>query len=322
MSNDKLFGFSSNKELKVTFILKYFFQILTILGATLMALAGDFAYKYSEAVLLCDKQDNCYFPYIFNDWVCLVLGIIIGITGLVGTASDSKELKSNNEILKKENRKLKKVESDLNNAQEDYSKLFDRLHQKHSDVVKTWLKMISTEIKLTTYERLTIYYEHTEEFTLLSRFSQNKQFNKIHSQKFPLNEGVISKSWQHNSYKEEKSPLFHDEEEEYYTYMEKEYGYKRERLSEITMKCDRFFGIAIQEADDSIGVLLYEKISQEGDTDFNDKCDKLIAQSQKYESYLTKYVHDAIDLDRTIHINNNESAEDDLLKSFEEDNKK
>lgn len=320
MDKNKLFGLTSNKEIRITFIFKYFYPFLTILGACLMAIGGDFAYEHSQAVLECEGKENCYFPYIFNNWVCLILGAIIGIIGLIGANNDSKELKKANDELKKDNKKLKKIETELNDYKEENERLFGELREKNAEVVKNWLKIISNEMGLNTYERLTIYYEHNEEFTLLSRFSQNTVFNKIHSQKFPLNQGVISNSWQHNSYKEESSPKFEGNGQAYYDYMSSEYGYKRERLESITMKSDRFYGIAIQEAEDNIGVILYEKITNEDTDDFNRKCDKLLAKSKRHSSYLTKYIRHAIKLDRTFKVKTNDtSAEDDLLNTFKGD---
>lgn len=44
----------------------------------------------------------------------------------------------------------------------------------------------------------------------LSRFSQNTLYDKIHNNKFPLNQGVISKSWQHNEFIENNCPLYNE----------------------------------------------------------------------------------------------------------------
>ncbi|AGR76484.1 hypothetical protein A7H1H_0149 [Aliarcobacter butzleri 7h1h] len=314
----KIFGFSSNKEIKITFLFKYFYHILTVLGATLMAMGGDYAYTLTEAKEICNGKSVCFWPYIFNNWVCLIVGIILGITGLIYNNKDMNFLKEDNERLKKENRKLNKIESDLNSSKEDNESLKSNLREKHSDVVKTWLKMISSEIGLSTHERLTIYFEYKEEFTLLSRFSQNKLYNNIHTQKFPLDQGVISMAWQHNEYKETSSPIYKANNNRYFVYMEK-YKYTKERLERITMKSDKLYGIAIQNADDSIGVLLYERISTSDNTentsDFNQKCDTLKAICIKYQSYLTKYILDAIDLDRSINIDTSrEEVEDELVK--------
>ncbi len=308
-----------SKRIQLTVKLKYFYQILTLLGAVLFTIASDFAYTYDEAKKeLCTNGEKCAMAFVFNEYFIFCFGIIIGLIGLIGSCYDTEMLKKQNIELKKDNKKFLKVESELKNCKEENEKLFAKLCEKNVEIVKNWLKMISSELELNTYERLTVYYEYNEEFTLLARFSQNTLHNKVHTQKFPLNQGVISKSWQHNEYKEEKCPIFNDDNKLYYKYMKDTYGYSDDRLKKITMKSDKFFGIAIQVAEDNIGVILYEKITNAKDSDFNIKCDKLKLKCERYSNYLTIYIQDAIELDRGIQVNPSISAEDELFNSFKE----
>lgn len=294
------FGYSGNSRTILKLAKRFhqnFYFISTFLGVILIAIGGDFSNNYDECKILWDKN-NFFYAVITNNWVILFMGAIFGGFGIYGTAQDNKQLKLDNDTLKKENFKIDNLKDNLNITREENERLQGNIREKHEEVVKTWLKMISIDCKLTTFERLTIYYEDNGEFTLLSRYSQNKSYDKVHNQKFPLDKGVISKSWQHNDYKEEKSPLFIDDNSSYYEYMTRIYDYDQTKLETINMKSDKYYGLAIQEADENIGVLLYEKISQSDSADFVTKCTDIRRNHNKYQSYLTKYVKDAILLDR------------------------
>lgn len=318
---DRLFGFSG-KRFSFDFQLKYFYQIITILGTVCMALGGDFIPTFDESVkIFCSENSNCILAYVLNNIIIFIIGMILALWGIIGAKSDNEILQKNNDELKKDIKKFINIEKDLKSLKEENVKLIAQLNEKNEEIVKNWLKMISSEMNLNTYERLSIYYESNEEFTILSRFSQNTLYDKIHNNKFPLNQGVISKSWQHNEFIENNCPLYNENSKRnYINYMKKNYGYTEDRLNKLTMKSDKLYGIAVQIAEDNIGVILYEKISI-GEKDFNDKCAMLKQKSNRYANYLTKYIQQAIKFDRSINLKNknlNTRAEDGLFQTFKE----
>ncbi|MFP3416232.1 hypothetical protein SB773_32855, partial [Bacillus sp. SIMBA_074] len=85
-----------------------------------------------------------------------------------------------------------------------------------------------------------IYYEHDEEFYLLERYSKNPTYAKVHRQKFPLNQGVISKAWEHESHIESGCP-HSNSYEEYVKYLDEHYEYKKEKIDTLTMKSCRYY---------------------------------------------------------------------------------
>ena len=124
-----------------------------------------------------------------------------------------------------------------------------------------------------------------------------------------------------NEFIENNCPLYNENSKRnYINYMKKNYGYTEDRLNKLTMKSDKLYGIAVQIAEDNIGVILYEKISI-GEKDFNDKCAMLKQKSNRYANYLTKYIQQAIKFDRSINLKNknlNTRAEDGLFQTFKE----
>jgi len=292
------------------------YLIATGLGTLFIAMGGDYSNDIKASKALWNSGHGLQ-AFIFNNWVLLIFGIIVLFIGIFGNAKDNKNLKDKNKELENEIKTIDKLRHILDDTKEDNEKLQAELLNKHEEVVRTWLKMISIDCKINTYERLTIYYEDDEEFTLLARYSQNQSYNSVHNQKFPLDKGVISKSWEHNKHRENESPIFTTDEEVYYKYMEEAYGYDRNKLESINMKSDKYFGISIQEADENIGVLLYEKVSQVSDTDFDTKCKSIERNYKKYTTYLTKYVKDAILLDRASSISTSSiSLEDEFLNEL------
>ena len=63
---DRLFGFSG-KRFSFDFQLKYFYQIITILGTVCMALGGDFIPTFDESVkIFCSENSNCILAYVLG----------------------------------------------------------------------------------------------------------------------------------------------------------------------------------------------------------------------------------------------------------------
>ena len=316
------FGYYNDANLileTINYLQRNLYHICTYFGALFIAIGGDFAYSNTETTELF-KKGEYLIPIIWNNYFLLVLGILLGLYGLRGITDDLKALKEENIKLKQLKPELEKLKNKLDITIEDNDKLNSKIKEKHEDLVKSWLKMISLNLELSVDERLTIYFEQQESFTLLARYSQNKNYDKIHNQKFPLNKGVISKAWERNEWIENAAPRYEENNEDYINYMVKEYSYTKKKLNSITMKTDKFFGIAIQEADENIGVLLYEKISgseKKEITDFNTKCEIIRNKHTSNTNYLIKYVKEAIKLEY-LHTINTSEPEDDLFKMMGE----
>lgn len=311
-------GLTATKSIDlVEYLSKNFYYILTGLGGVLLTLSGDFANTHEQCVTFWEQKH--YIKSIFShEWVLLVAGLIAGLSGLIGTSSKNRELEKENMKLKDLESEIKELKEKIDDCQEDSQKLQGKVREKHQEVVKTWLKFFAVQTGLNTHERLTVYYEDEEEFTLLARFSQNKAYDNIHHQKFPLNSGVISEAWKHNEWIEDTSPMYDSQNEyEYLDYMSKKYSFTKERLKKVTMKSDKLFGLAIQETDENIGVLLYEKISIKKDEkeqeDFETKITKLQALYETYKDYSRKFVKDAISLDITKKSSQGKDVEKELL---------
>lgn len=272
--------------------------ILIVIGTVFLTISGAFGNNIEESIGIFKKEE--YFKLIYSSKIIyMLIGAILLYKGTKNFNSEYENLKGLNLELKKENKEIENLRDELNSSKEDIEKLHSRVSEKHQELVKTWLKLVTSELNLTVNERLTIYFEHDKEFTLLARFSQNQKYTDIHKQKFPLDKGVISEAWARNEHIESDSPIFKNNEDEYYGYMMNKYKFLKKEIISITMKSDKLFGIAIQEADENIGVLLYERISNSGEKSFDDNCAKIREHYKNYSSYFRKFVDDAKKLDRS-----------------------
>lgn len=160
--------------------------------------------------------------------------------------------------LEVENEKLSDAESALNFSQEEVQEATSKLIEKHTELVTTFLKGAFRQLNMDTYARVSLYYEHDEEFYILARYSANPNYSKIHRQKFPLNQGVISMAWQHNSHEESECPSAAEDFEQYKRYMNVTYQYDDDKISNLAMNSCRYYAKAVIDADVHIGVLVFE----------------------------------------------------------------
>ncbi|WP_257285974.1 hypothetical protein [Endozoicomonas sp. SESOKO1] len=151
------------------------------------------------------------------------------VFGAVGTYLDQSRQQADITQLREASKSFSTIKNALNAAQEELQIQKSKTSELHCDLVQSWLIGAYKTLKLNNLERVTIYYEHDEEFYLLARYSKNPHFAKIHCQKFPLNQGVISLSWQNDLHLELSCPSqkFIDD---YIQYMHVNYGYVAENI--------------------------------------------------------------------------------------------
>ena len=296
------FGFTGKAktfESAGAFLDKAFYSLLTSFGTILLTLGGAFvgSYKHDEALAAVNGVASSITYLISNPYLALVIGAPSLLIGGLGIYRDQRNLEKENKELRIKNDQVDLIRSSLNSSQEETENLKSDIYFIHQKLVETWLKGISKQIKLDTYSRVTIYFENEGSFTLLARHSSNPKLAKKHKLKFELNQGVISKAWQHGESIEKGSPSYEDDSEKYIEYMSRKYHYTREQLVDINMKSCLYFALAITEADDNIGVILFE--SEKSDN-FNDNMMNTVRDyCSDYQSHLCGFVRDGLLYDRS-----------------------
>lgn len=326
------FGFSSKKNTfqKLSIKLENNMYILfTVLGTALFTYAGGFA-SSAPSILSRTKGGAWHGQESLLDILSTLAthptlhffyGAMFVAFGLRGTSKDYANLQNNNQILNDEVKTLQHDREQLGSSLEEISKLNVLLREKHEQLVKTWLKGTfsnllrreNSTVQDNTYARVSIYYVYNNEFYILARYSPNGELDKIHRQKFKSGRGIINKIYQHLEWHENKLP-FYDEEnsDEYYTAIEKEYGYKKEQLSCFSMKTCRYFGEAIREADMTIGIILYESLLPE-DLQTEQQINNIRNYHERNRSHLCQFVRYGIKHDITVKHHDNVRTDKDVL---------
>jgi hypothetical protein len=313
------YGFSGNSDFFQNLgvgIGKALFIISSTMGTVLLTIGGayagsfDFDAKWTATTNFWDGMSLI----ILNPVTALISGVATLFFGAIGTYKDQNRQKLRMFELDQENQNLKETKSALNSTQEELQESKSRILRLHGELVKTWLKGLSKFLELDSKSRVTVYYEHDEEFYLLKRHSKNPKYSKVHQQKFPLNQGVISKAWEHGEHKEDKCPVS-SSYEKYKAYMNKTYGYDKTKIDSLTMKSCRYYAKAIIDADIHVGVILYESTNE---TTFMDDLEsKFDSYCQDHQGQLSKFVRDSLNFDREVNIKRqgkNISVEDDFLE--------
>ena len=216
---------------------------------------------------------------------------------MIGNYFDQKSLKRKNEALVRENEKVEAAQSGMDAAQEQVQDLASQLQRLNIDLVQTWLKSLSNNFGLDTNDRITVYYEYGRAFFLLARYSKNPEFRRVHRQKFPIDEGVISQAWQHEECVETECPEA-NEHQAYEDFLVEKYGYKREKPHSFNMKSCRLYAKAIIDAGDNIGVIVFESISDKFLENLDIKNLRMHCEAQ--QSQLAKFVRDGLRYDKEI----------------------
>lgn len=317
------FGFSGNSEFFRNLgdgVSKGLFILFAAIGTILLTIGGAYAgsFKFSDKWKNTTGFWDCTSLIVFNPVSALVIGGTLLLLGAIGTFKDQDAQKKRMKQLESENVELENTRSALNSAQEELQDSKSRILDLHGELVKTWLKGMSKYLDLDSNARVTIYYEHDEEFYLLERNSKNPKYAKIHRQKFPLNQGVISKAWEHETHIEKDCPSSIDLDK-YISYLQKEYGYEKEKIESLTMKSCRYYAKAIIEADVHVGVIVFES-TDEAFLD-NDKGSQIEDYCRDHQGQLAKFVRDSLTFDKEVNIKREGKkifVEDDLFEMMEE----
>ncbi|QSH56296.1 hypothetical protein A0J47_010150 [Photobacterium damselae subsp. damselae] len=317
------FGFTGKsdffKELGVS-LGKGVYIVSSAIGTISLSLGCAFVGSYVAKDEWGKFQD--FFGFIkfllYNPWVYIFVGVVLFCIGALGIYKDQSEMSNDNKAL---NVKLSELETNktsferskldeiqalkikVDRSQEEAQLHSSKVSEIHSSLVESWLKGIAKSIDLDTHSRVSIYYEDDESFSILARYSQNPALSKMHKQRFALDQGVISHSWQHGQWYEGEAP--HHTADEYDNYMINKYKYTQEELDAIKMKSCRYFGLAIVDVDDHIGVILFESTEKEH---FNKEMqDNIISYCDKYQSHLCAFVRNGRNYDKASSRNHNKS---------------
>lgn len=316
------FGFSGSSELFKKLgdgLGKGLYILCAALGTVFLTIGGAYAGSYDFSTEWCKVSGylDSFTMIVFNPNSALIFGGIAFSFGAVGTYRDQDKQNLKMQELEAKNNKLSETSSALNSTQEELQEKKSRILELHGELVKTWLKGLSKYLELDSNSRVTIYYEHDEEFYLLERHSKNPRYAKVHRQKFPLNQGVISKAWEHDTHKEDLCP--HSTDDNYSKYLQANYDYDVDKINSLTMKSCRYYAKAIIDADLHIGVIVFEGT----ETVFfeNDLEDKINEYCHEHQGQLSKFVRDSLSFDKEVNIKRsgkNLSVEDEFIQLMEE----
>jgi len=316
------FGFTGKAKVFQSagvFVDKAFYSLLTSIGTVLLTIGGAFvsSYCHSEAINLVTGIPSAISYALSNPYFAFIAGVPALIFGGLGIYQDQSRLEADNTALKEDNKSVIELRESLNSSQEDCQILRSEIYRVHQKLVETWLKGIFKQIEFDTYSRVSVYYENREDFYLLARYSLNPKLAKKHNLKFELDQGVISKAWQHGEHIEKESPEYKNDPSSYFNFMIERYSYSQDELSAINMKSCRYFALSITEAGENIGVILFESENAEA---FNDSAVQQIRNyCDDYQSHLCSFVKDGILHDKSVTTQKTPSTEDgdaDILRTL------
>ncbi|CDL84039.1 hypothetical protein [Xenorhabdus szentirmaii] len=196
-------------------------------------------------------------------WIYLILlGILLLIVGSVGNSREISNLKGKIKKLSNDNNILKKAETNLkekiDEAEQELVETKTTIRKLNLDSIEIWLKVYSKQLELTNSDRVSLYYEDNKNLHILSRYSINPRLKEIHKQKFPLDKGVISDAWQNGVCYKVIPVSYSDSPSQYIKHCEAIFGYDEDEIKSLTMKSQLYFAKAITDADDHIGIIIFE----------------------------------------------------------------
>jgi len=300
------FGFtgdSSSLQVLSTKLGHWWYIFFAAAGSAVISISASFAGTYDSSKEwggTSGVQDFVLFLST-NPWLWIVVGALTILYGGKGTYTDQKALNKINSDLKADNSKVQQLKEKINGVTEDSESLQNELAQLQVKLVATWLKGSSRQLNLGTHCRATIYYYVDEHFYLLARYSQNPKYSEVHRQKFSKNQGVISKAWEHKVCVDiEGIPSYEEKPDDYKEYMQKNYGYAAEKTDTLTMKSCQYVAVSITEADNHIGVIVFE--SDTLGLFKTQKVSQIKKYCAEYQSYMVDFIHGGIKYDKTVKV--------------------
>jgi hypothetical protein len=320
-----LFGFSSRSKIfgRLGILIdNSFYIILTTIGTIALGFGGGLVgnYKYDELMKAAVTTADQAWVLISYPLIWMLFGAVLVLLGAVGTYKDQKKLQEKADSFEAQVAVIPELNDAINSAQETMESYKSNLRKMHSELVATHLKSAYKSLDLTTSDRISIYYEHANDFYLLARYSKNPVFAKPHRQKFALNQGVIGKAWQNQKHVEKDCPNSEDQSA-YLEYLGEKYGFKPAQALNFAMKSCRYVAVAIADADSHTGVIVFESIA----SPFFDGSDGQLEENiyefcRDYQSIHSKFLRDGLELNREVNAANstNASVEKDFLNHFKE----
>lgn len=275
-------------------------KISNFLGPAVVGCAAGFIGAYDSSAKNTVDVSSWIMWFLTNPWFWLLSGIAISIFGIWGTDRFEKKQQALIDDLREDQRSLESTKRTLDLTYEKTEAQGSKLRELQSELVKAALQSAFTVLGMKSTDRISIYYELDDEFYLLSRYSNNPELCKLHRQKFPLSQGVISQAWQHHFHCDQECP-HSEKQEEYESHMKTKYGYEAETVRAFAMKSCRYLGYSIMDAGSPIGVMIFESIdvnflAKDGSSD----PEVIGAHCSKYESLYSKHLRSGSSLNREL----------------------
>lgn len=307
--------------------------IFTAIGALVPGIACSFISDYSITQVWETTHVNFLIVKFFAillacPWTYVVLSAILIILNCYASYESTKALEKENQNLKVNlNDKIlevsnlesdnKRLNSQKNAYQENIEQLNSEISELQNRISTGWLKNVFKNNDFSTSERITIYFELNNEFNLLSRYSSNPSYNNKHRQKFPVNQGVISRAWREGQWVEDKCPVHNPKNMAYKQYMSKTYSFSPKDIENFAMKSCWYVAVAISKADDNIGVIVFESTVQNR-LNHTDVC-RLIDYCNSEKTHLIQFIEESKALDTAKHMESTNIPRDtdqDILSSM------
>lgn len=319
------FGFSGRIKVFSRFGLVLDNSIYIVL-ATLGTIALGFGsglvgnYKYDDLIKSAEGWSGKLSVFFLYPLVWMIVGAILVLLGAIGTYKDQKAQLEKAKSLEAQVGIIPELNEAINSTQETIEGYKSSLRKMHSELVATHLKSAFKSLGLSTCDRISIYYEHANEFYLLARYSQNPVFAKPHRTKFALSQGVIGLAWQNQSHVERDCPNAADQDA-YLEYLSSKYGFRRSQALGFAMKSCRYVAVAISDAGSHTGVIVFESVASPFLDGNGGQMEENIHEfCRDYQSIHSKFLRDGLELNREVNVTNptSSSVEKDFLRTFKE----
>ncbi len=302
MMNKLKFGFTGKSDALNHLSVKlgqWWYIFFAAVGSALISICASYTgiFDFSKKLKNADVFGDYIFALMLNPWLGIGLGCFAIVYGGKGTYADLDNLNRRNAQLREENEEVGFLKAKLNSIAEDSESLQNQLFDLQVKLVQTWLKGSARQLRLGASERITIYYFIDSHFYLLARYSQNPVFTEIHRQKFSRNHGVISQAWQNKICIDIiDCPLYKKDPEAYAQYMHQRYGYDLDKVDSLTMKSHQYVAISIVDADNHIGVIVFES---ENNFFKAQKVSQVKRYCTDYQSYMVDFIAGSILYDKS-----------------------
>ncbi|EJL8259206.1 TPA: GAF domain-containing protein [Vibrio cholerae] len=273
----------------------------TLVGSALLAISGAYISGYDMAADWgkVDSAAKLIAFLLTNPKLGLVVGVVLFVIGGIAAHYREKDTSAENDNLKSKvftlentlassNRDLESANKKIQNLLSDGRELKEENFRLHEKKVETWLKGLCKYIDLDNTSRVSIYYVDNEHFKLLSRKSPNPLLSKFNPKLYKLEKGVLSLAWQLGKHVDDDVP---EEDGKYSDHMKSKYGYTDDELAEIRMRSLFIMGLAIIDADDNIGVIVFE--SEKKNAFSKEKIENVEKYCNDFQSYLCGFIRDS-----------------------------